>query len=150
VECWAAYLENNYMNLKTFSWFIFIVSAVFIFSCSSGRDVHTKSKIAKEQIGDTIRIANDSLDYEILIFEQGFNTWLITQKPKTYYSVNYLESKNIRFTSEYNRRVFSSPYSQDLYIQEINYEPTIHYGLDVNYILYNYFIFFQEKYNQNL
>lgn len=99
---------------------------------------------------DTIRIVNDSLEYEIIIIESGFNSWLLSQPPRNFYSQSYLETKNRLFTSEFNNRVLQPRYSHSLYPEQINYDPSVDYGYEVNYMLYNYFVFFQEKYNQHL
>ncbi len=101
-------------------------------------------------VNDTIRIANDSLEYEILIIEPGFNSWVLTQPPKGYYGIPFLESKNRSFVYEYNNRVLNPQrYSMLLYPMQINYDMGTHYGLEVNYMLYNYFLYFQQKYKQN-
>jgi len=123
-----------------------------LYSCESGKSTikgnsDTSSQIVKN---DTIHIANDELEYEILIIEPGFNSWLITQPPRSYQSISYLENKNRLFVYEYNRRVTNFGYSKRFYTQEIDYDPTIHYGLEVNYLLYNYFKYFEYRYKQNL
>ena len=112
-------------------------------------DSSTKSSVAKKN--DTIRIANDSLQYEIIIIEPGFEAWLTTQKPRNYYSLLYLENRNIRFVTEWNNRV-AQPYRYDpiLYEMRIDYFMHIHYGYEVNYLLYHYFLFFQSRYKQRL
>lgn len=100
---------------------------------------------------DTIRIANDSLEYEIIIIEPGFSGWLATQRPRGYYSQTYLEQRNMIFVTNYNIRARNpSQYSPDLYPMQINYEFDIDYGYEVNYLLYHYFIYFQQKYRQRL
>ena len=100
---------------------------------------------------DTIRIANDSLEYEIIIIEVGFDSWLVTQRPKEFFSESFLETRNRFYVQTYNQRVLEPQrYDPNLYFQQINYEPNIHYGLDVNYLLYMYFEYFQKKYKQNL
>ena len=115
-----------------------------IYGCGSGNSG------VKSTSDDTIRIANDSLEYEIIIIESGFNSWLLAQPPRNFYSQSYLETKNRLFTSEFNNRVLHPGNSHSLYPEQINYDPTVDYGYEVNYMLYNYFIFFQEKYNQHL
>lgn len=58
--------------------------ALCIIACSSQKDIPTVAKttdISKTQ-NDTIRIANDSLEYEIIIIEPGFQAWLVTQRPR--------------------------------------------------------------------
>lgn len=98
---------------------------------------------------DTIRIGNDDLDYEILIIESGFDSWIISQPPRGYYGQSLLESKNRSFVIEFNNRVLNpGKYPRDLYSEQINYDPTVDYGYEVNYLLYNYFVYFQEKYKQ--
>ena len=76
---------------------------------------------------------------------------LSTAKPEGYYSQQYLESKNQILVTEWNIRV-SNPqrYDPNLYELPIDYRPNIDYGYDVNYKMYNYFIYFQLKYNQKL
>jgi len=98
-----------------------------------------------------IRIANDSLEYEVIIVEPGFNSWVLSQPPRGHYGQTYLETKNRMFISDYNNRVLQpARFSSSLYSEQINYDPSVDYGYEVNYMLYNYFIYFQEKYNQHL
>lgn len=107
------------------------------------------SSPAESTNNDTIRIANDSLEYEIIIVEPGFQSWVISQPPRGFYGQAKLEGKNRQFVSDYNNRVLqANQYSRNLYTDLINYDPTVDYGYEVNYLLYNYFIYFQEKYNQ--
>jgi hypothetical protein len=43
---------------------------------------------------DTIRIANDTLEYEVIIIDPGFSTWLASRSlPRNYHSQSYLEKK---------------------------------------------------------
>ncbi|MBQ4915220.1 hypothetical protein J8L85_12270 [Maribacter sp. MMG018] len=102
--------------------------------------------------GDTIAISNEEVEYEIIIIEPGFNTWLNSiARPKGYYSQSFMENRNRLMVLEWNQRVIQPQrYDPSLYEQQINYDPNIDYGYDVNYKLYNYFIYFQRKYNQRL
>ncbi|OEY71181.1 DUF6146 family protein [Salegentibacter salarius] len=128
--------------------FIYIlILGLFVYSCGSTKDRNLGDSQINE---DTVRIANDSLEYEIIIIEPGFNLFINSiARPEGYYSQQYLENKNRFLVSEYNQRV-SQPqnYNPDLYLQEINYNPSIDYGYEVNYLLYNYFVFFSRHYNQ--
>lgn len=99
---------------------------------------------------DSVVIGNDSLDFELIVFEPGFDGWLITQPPKETYDLGYLKQKNIRYVREYNNRVLNPYRYGDLYPSRINYEEGIDYGLKLNYMLFMYFEFFQEKYRQRL
>ena len=128
--------------------FIYIILlGLLVYSCGSTRDRNLGDSQVNE---DTVRIANDSLEYEIIIIEPGFNLFINSiARPEGYYSQQYLENKNRFLVSEFNQRV-SQPqnYNPDLYLQEINYNPSIDYGYEVNYLLYNYFVFFSRHYNQ--
>ncbi|WP_367379280.1 hypothetical protein [Nonlabens sp. MIC269] len=52
---------------------------------------------------------------------------------------------------EYNLRVLNpTRFDPNLYVWRIDYESKIDYGYEVNWLLYNYFLFFEKKYNQKL
>lgn len=121
----------------------------FVYSCSSTKDRAMKGSDETTQ-SDTVVIANDSLEYEIIIIEPGFSYFLnAIAKPEGYYSQSYLENKNRFLVSDYNQRVHEPfRYDPDIYSQEINYDPNIDYGYEVNYKLYNYFVFLSTNYNQ--
>jgi len=132
--------------MKYFLTILIVIAGIY--SCDSSKAA-MKGSDSRASSNDTIRIANDSLEYEILIIEPGFDSWIVTQPPKGYFGLSFLESKNRSFVSEYNDRVRNSQkFSSILYPQEINYDLGKHYGLEVNYLLYNYFVYFQQKYNQ--
>ena len=131
--------------------FIFLtIIATFIYSCNSGKSSIKNKEDDSYVVSDTIHLKNDKLEYDIIIIEPGFESWLVTQQPRGYYGITFLENRNRLWVGEYNRRVLDSRYSKQLYEQEINYDPTIHYGLEVNYLLYNYLKYFQQKYKQKL
>lgn len=101
---------------------------------------------------DEVVIENDSLSYKIIIFEPGFNSWLgSVARPRNYYGQSFLEQRNRVWVQEYNMRV-NQPllYQPALYPFAIEYNNSIDYGYEVNYLLYNYFIYFQNHYNQKL
>lgn len=99
-----------------------------------------------------VEIADDETEYEIIIIEPGFNTWLNSiARPEGYYSQSFLENRNAIMVTTWNQRVLQPQrFNPNLYEMQINYDPSIDYGYEVNYKLYNYFIYFQRKYNQRL
>jgi hypothetical protein len=131
---------------------LILALVVSFISCNTTSKTTNSTKETVQKSQDTVRIANDSIEYEIIIFEPGFNSWLETRaKPEGYYTQSYLESRNQMFVTEWNIRVNQpSRYSPNLYEMRINYSPHIDYGYEVNYKLYNYFIFFQLHYRQQL
>ena len=130
---------------------ILLLILAIIIGCSQSKSVVANTSQAKPVKGDTLRIANDSLEYEIVIIEPGFDSWLATAKPRNFYSVSYLENKNQLYVMSWNQRVLNPErYDPSLYERRIDYESNIRYGLEVNYLLYNYFVYFQSRYKQRL
>lgn len=132
---------------------VIILTAV---SCSGTKqtlNISEEEKTAFNQVeNDTVTISSDVVEYEITITDPGFNTWLqTTARPTGYYSQSFLESRNRILVINWNQRV-SQPFRFDpnLYLLEIDYSSSIDYGYDVNYKLYNYFVFFQRRNNQRL
>ena len=130
---------------------------LFVIGCSTTKsnfETAGKTSVAKKTPtkNDTIRIANDSLEYEVIIIDPGFNTWLNSvARPRGFYSQSVLENRNIFFVSEYNQRVLQPfRYNPNLYEMRIDYQSNINYGYEVNYLLYNYFMYFQREYRQKL
>ena len=101
---------------------------------------------------EPVEIKDDETEYEIIIIEPGFNTWLLSiARPEGYYSQSFLENRNAILVMNWNQRVMQpNLYNPNLYEMQIDYDPNIDYGYEVNYKLYNYFIYFQRKYNQRL
>lgn len=109
------------------------------------------SEIADSTASDTLRIVNEELDYEITIIEPGFYAWLATQPPRGFYGQEYLEIRNRILVTNYNNRVLEPQrFDPNIYLLRINYNPNVDYGYEVNYLLWNWFQFFQKRYNQKL
>jgi len=126
------------------------IFAALVFGCSSSQQVSDMAGGGKSPKADSIRIANDSLEYEIIIYDVGFNNWLATQPPRGYYTQKFLENRNMLWVTEFNQRTRNwQLWDPNLYQWEINYDLKTDYGYEVNYLLYNYLKFFQWKYNQS-
>ncbi len=125
---------------------------ILFYSCGSKKQITTPDDQVNIQTGDTIKISNEESDYEIIIIEPGFNNYLNSiARPEGFYSQTFLENKNIFYVQAWNNRVLQPQrFSPNLYEMQINYQQSIDYGYEVNYKLYNYFIYFQNKYKQNL
>ena len=132
---------------------LILLVIVLAFSCKTNVNVSENAKPDTPDVkGDTIIISGENLEYDLIIIEPGFNYWLkSTAKPEGFYNQSYLENKNFRYVTEWNRRV-AQPlrYNSKFYELHINYHNDIDYGYELNYKLYNYFIYFQNTYKQNL
>ncbi|WP_396600511.1 DUF6146 family protein [Algibacter sp. R77976] len=133
--------------------YILLVS-IFVFNCNSTKKTASKKDERLENIkqNDTVKIANEDIEYEIIIIEPGFNFWLASRaRQKGYYSQSFLETRNQQYVMQWNQRVLQPQiFDPNLYELQIDYQQGIDYGYEVNYILYNYFIYFQLTYNQRL
>jgi|SRR5690606_1857778 len=121
--------------------FPFLVVAMIV-GCTSQKTVTTAAATGTSQ--DTIRIANDEIEYEITIFDPGFNGWFNAHaKPRGYYSQQYLEARNRDWVIGWNMRA-SNPSRWGRLIEfPIDYSATTDYGYEVNYMLYYYLTYFQ-------
>lgn len=143
--------------MKNFKYIIaaFIIS-LFAINCNTTKQTSQK-KSGNEQtdnikVNDTVKIVNEALEYEIIIIDPGYATWLATNaRPEGFYSQQYMETRNNLYVNEWNQRVLQpSRFLSSLYELRIDYDQNIDYGYEVNYKLYNYFIYFQMKYKQRL
>jgi len=132
------------------------VIVLISYSCGSKKAALVVPDNEKEifnQTGqDTVNIASDETEYEIIIIEPGFNFWLQSiARPEGYYTQSFLENRNQIMVINWNQRVLQpQQFDPNLYELQIDYDSSIDYGYEVNYKLYNYFIYFQRKYNQRL
>ncbi len=131
---------------------LLLMLTLILYNCSSSNIPFKKGIPAEIPEEDIVRITNDDLDYDITIIEPGFNTWLASiARPKGYYSQNFMETRNRLMVTNWNNRVLQpQQYNSNLYEMQINYDVNTNYGYDVNYKLYNYFIYFQLTYKQQL
>lgn len=137
--------------MKNIVFLLFLCS--LIYACSGNKPVGSVSqKEIASTVSDTVRIANEELEYEIIIIEPGFNFWLASRAmPRDYYSQSYLEARNQFWVTEFNNRVLQPiRFDPNLYQMQIDYQRGIDYGYEVNYMLFNYLVYFQQTYKQQL
>ena len=126
---------------------IALMLSLFCFACTTTKPTAETNKELPE---GAVSIANEELEYQIIIIDNGFETYLNSiAKPANFYAQHYYEIRNQRYVQEWNIRVKNpGSYNPNIYENEINYEFDIDYGLDVNYKLYNYFKFVEYKYGE--
>ncbi|MCO7185252.1 DUF6146 family protein [Tenacibaculum sp. XPcli2-G] len=135
--------------MKTLQRILFLsIIGIMIWACSSS-PIKNTSNTPKEE---PVVIANDSLEYEIIIIDPGFTTYLNSiAKPVGFYSQQYLENKNRLYVNTWNYRARNPlQFNSNIYENVIDYSPHVDYGYEVNYKLFNYFEFAQRKYRMNL
>ena len=133
-----------------------LIAIIILSGCNSTKEalaISEKEKSAFDAVeGDPVTIADEETEYEIIIIDPGFYTWLNTiARPEGYYSKTFLENRNRLLVLNWNQRVLApNNYDPSLYEMQIDYQPSIDYGYEVNYKLYNYFIYFQRRYKERL
>lgn len=135
--------------MKRICLLLFAVFSILI-ACNASQDKKSFEDKPKLE-SDTIRISNEELEYDIIIVDPGFTNWFNTNaRPRNYYSQSYMESRNKVWVLEWNIRAQNPKKYGDIYDMMINYQSNINYGFEVNYMLYNYLIYFQLTYKQQL
>jgi hypothetical protein len=139
---------KNYLGFT----FLGIIFLGFVLQCQSTPNNAAKTLEDPSVKGDTIRIANEELEYEVIILDANFQSWYVTNaRPRGYYNQEYLEARNRIWIAEYNRRAMNPfQYSNLQYPLAIDYQPNINYGYEVNYMLFNYLVYFQMTNRTNL
>ena len=122
---------------------ILIISLVFCLSDAFSQG----EKPGNKPTADTISV--DSIEYELIVDDPGFETWLYTKPPMEFYSQQYYASMNRLYVSEWNYR-YSTLKNHGEYDSYIDYEPETDYGLELNYRLFYYFKYFEEKHRTKL
>jgi hypothetical protein len=135
---------------------LIILAFVMVNSCGTQKETveisNQEKQVFASESEEPVEISDDKTEYEIIIIEPGFFVWLQSiARPEGYYSQSFLESRNSIMVTNWNQRVLQpNRFNSNLYELQIAYDPQIDYGYEVNYKLYNYFVYFQRKYNQRL
>jgi hypothetical protein len=131
--------------------YLWVATAVTVLSGCGPKNIPSGAPVAGQMAGDTIRIANDKIEYEVIIIDPGFSSWFNRNaKPRGFYSQSYLEGRNLPWVTEWNIRVNQPMRYGDLFQQRIDYDAGTDYGYEVNYMLYYYLTYFQLANNVRL
>jgi hypothetical protein len=129
--------------------FFGIIASFFIFSCNSIKKFSSEN--TEKLKSDTIHISNPDLEYDVIIIDAGFSTWFNSYaKPKGFYSQSYLEARNRTWIMEWNNRARNPIRYGNIFDMTIDYDNTTNYGYHVNYMIYNYLVYFQLTNKQQL
>lgn len=129
--------------------YLIFFAIIFLFSCNSYKKFSTEN--SEKLSSDTIHISNPDLEYDVIIIDGGFTSWFNSYaKPKDFYSQSYLEARNRIWIMEWNNRFRNPLRYGNIYDMPIDYDNTTNYGYHVNYMIYNYLVYFQITNNQQL
>jgi hypothetical protein len=115
------------------------LAAAVLFSCGTPRSISDSA--GRVGVKDTLS-AGDSTEYDLIVFDSGFDYWLSTRSySKSQYSNGYLRAANLQYVNEWNRRFLKGDRRIDSYVE---YDPFTNYDLNFNYKLFMYFRYFEE------
>ena len=136
--------------MKSIVVLLFAVFSILV-ACNSSK-TQKKFDDKPKLESDTIRISNNEIEYDVIIIDGGFTSWFNTYaRPRSFYTQSYLEARNRVWVLEWIRRaMLPSQYNPNLYEMTINYETNVDYGHEVNYMIYNYLVYFQLTKKQQL
>jgi hypothetical protein len=109
--------------------------------------------IAQAEVGE-VQLSSDttetdSVEYELIVLELGFDNYLISQPPKSF--TPYLTIKTGTTSTPLNgMRGTGQVQTRSCSCLRFNYDKTIDYGLELEYKLYHFYRFFEKKYNITL
>ncbi len=130
--------------------YVLVFTGLLIIGCGTQNNAIAAADVLEKE--EPVRIANDSLEYEVIIIDIGFTNYLNSVAlPMSFYSDNFLATRNQFYVLEWNNRARNpTQFNGNIYENIINYQANIDYGLEVNYKLFWYFQFAQRKYNMRL
>ena len=127
--------------MKTKRVSLLVILVFFLFHIGYSTQNPDSTEIVKIDTSST-----DSVEYELIVFDLGYETYLISQPPMEFYSESYYKTWNIQYVTEWNLR-YHSQARTGLYETYIDYDPLIEYGIELEYRLYYYFRFFEKENN---
>lgn len=126
--------QQKLLGLKNF--LVALAAVAFFTACQSTK---TLTIHAEEEAVD------DSTSYELIVLDPGFEGWFLTRaQPANFYSQDYYENWNRRYTDAWNYEKIGFRYSRVIH-GNIDYDPTVDYGLEINHKLFYYFIYVENE-----
>ena len=122
---------------------LFLLLAMLVWACSPSKQV---SKTAV-----TLSPGNqDSTEYEIVIIDPEFDHWyLVNYSPAKDYTLEYYHGRNQVAAANWNYYYQAGKY-RNIIDSNVDYQPNIDYGIEVNRKLYWYFKYIEENFNISL
>lgn len=119
-----------------------LILAVFVFATISSAQKEEKIQ-KKKSLQVRAKVEKDSTEYDLLVFDIGFDSWFIMHDNESEKRLlSYYELKNKLYVIAWNDLYRRHNRLIDCYI---DYNSSIKYGFDLNYKLYMYFKYFEEK-----
>ena len=126
---------------------ILIIATIFlIISCSSPQNIAKDANNQTEMMPEK----NDDGEWDLEVIDTQYDYFLnAIAKPMSFYSEEYLKSRNTFLVNEWNSYYYSGRY-RNIIESSIDYDPNEKYGLKFEYKLYQVFAYVQWKYGLKL
>lgn len=136
--------QNRNHNSLSFYYIPLLILLILlaIASCGTTKQAAT----GKEEMKVELTSDNDSTEYSLVVLDSGFELYLATKPSAAFHSQQYYEGWNWQYVLEWNMRHRNPSRYGGFYATEIDYNPRVDYGLELNYQLYYYFQFIKEEY----
>ncbi|GAA0894268.1 hypothetical protein GCM10009122_39490 [Fulvivirga kasyanovii] len=124
---------------------VLILTIFIVAGCKSYQGTGTKS-----QGSNILSKAENDDEYELTIIDSGFDRWFsVNRRPINYHTLSFYEQQNARYVRAWNQMVDQQGRYNALnypFENRIDYNPSIDYGLELNYELYHYFRYIEDTY----
>ncbi len=126
---------------------IILISLPLLFLACTTNQMTQNTPINKDENSMKFE-PNEDGEYDIVVFDPQYDLFLrSTALPRDYYSKEYYIQKNRQYVMIWNQRHMQPmSYNPDLYAVSIDLDPSIDYGYDFEYKLFNFFRFIETKY----
>ncbi len=139
----SLFLVTCLLKYQVMRFLSFIIILGLIYSCNTSKKL-SDDKSPKAYLEHH---TEDSTVYELIVLDPGYETFLQSQaQPIHFYSNNYYQTWNVRYVAEWNLRHSDALRYGDFYETRINYDALEDYDIELNYRLYNYFLFIEKRY----
>lgn len=137
---------NRFTNYEIMKKIILLIAATaFIFACSGPKGMVKIEPNDSETAQVGSEALEDSLEYELIVLDPGFDTWYMLQdSPARYRSQQYYEGWNFQYVTAWNT-LARQPGRRGFFQTIIGYDPNVDYGFELNHKLFYYFQYVEHK-----
>lgn len=127
---------------------LFTIIAIGFTSCSPWQTAnvrHLEPSVEMEQIGEN--------EYELRIYDAGFSKWFAKHAfPVNVHAPEFYDEQNRQYAAIWNEKAANKQFSliNTPVRTPLDYDPTIDYGPEIDYLLFNYFQYVEFRYGRLL
>jgi hypothetical protein len=138
--------QNRRFSLINACLILMLTAGFAVSACKTTKKTETSDQKVQLVAKNDTTSSKDSTEYELIVLDPKFDSWLATQPPANYYSQQYYENWNQRYVTEWNYRHDNPIRYGNFFETRIDYDPNTDYVLELNYKLYYYFRFIEDEY----